>query len=218
MRAAAALHGVRRRIGRRAATRQAARREGLRVNVVSVRRAVKALLVRRVAPRAIGLSAHRADLKVIGPSAHRDAKVSPAHRAAPRANVLNARRAAKVLRVHLAVPKAIGPNARRAVKAPAARHAALKATVASGRHVSRAMTVRVVRPPVAPGDRAEQTTHAVPAAHPSGPALALTAQAPSRAARSTGRRATKARGGVRPAAATSVRLRRNAASARSHHP
>ena len=108
---------------------------------------------------------------------------------------------------------------------PAVRRAALKAnaenaTVVSGQHASHVMTVRA-RPPAVLVARAERTRRAG-AAHPSVPALAPTAQAPSRAARSTGHRATKARAGVRQAGATAgatnVRLRTNAASARSPHP
>jgi len=224
MRAAAAQHGARRRIDRRAVMVRQVRRAGLMANALSGRPAAKALVARRVVPKAI---------------------VMRVPRGASRVNGLNGRPAVKDLLARPAVPKVSVRRA--ALKANAG--SAGNATAVSGRHALLAMKARAARPLAVLVARAVQTTRAVPAphapavpqtlvpaasvlrgenmmnrvgaAHPSVPALAPIAQAPRRAARSTAHRVTKARAEVRQAGATagvtSARLRTNAASARSPH-
>jgi hypothetical protein len=213
MRAAVALHGARSRIDRRAAMAMRVRRAGLRASVPNAHRVVKGLLARPVGPRVSVLSVRRGGLTASVLNAHRAAKVLPVHRAALKVNVEIATAASGQPALHVMTTRAgrllallvarAGPTTR-AVPAPRAP------VVAS----TPARVVNALRGPNA--------TSRVGLAHPSVHVLAPTAQAPSRAARSTGRRVTKARAGIRQASAiagvTSVRLRANAASARSPHP
>ena len=242
MRVLVALHGVRRRIGRRAVMVMRERRDGLRASVVSVRRGS----LRVNAP-----NVRHASSTVSAPNVRRassTANALNAHHASSMANALNARRAVSqqvtVASEHL-VAKV--PVALRAVLRVTARRGALKAR---GPRVLPATKARAVRPLVHRVARVAQTTPAAPppralaaastparvenarettnlesrvnVARLSARALAPAAAAPTSAARSTGRRATKAHvapqpdaKGARPQVSAP---RPSAASARSPRP
>ena len=242
MRVLVALHGVRRRIGRRAVMVMRERRDGLRASVVSVRRGslrVNAPNVRHTSSTVSAPNVRRASST---------ANALNAHHASSMANALNARRAVSqqvtVASEHL-VAKV--PVALRAVLRVTARRGALKAR---GPRVLPATKARAVRPLVHRVARVAQTTPAAPppralaaastparvenarettnlesrvnVARLSARALAPAAAAPTSAARSTGRRATKAHvapqpdaKGARPQVSAP---RPSAASARSPRP
>jgi hypothetical protein len=166
MRVLVALHGVRRRIGRRAVMVMRERRDGLRASVVSVRRGslmVNALNVLHASSTANAPNVRHASSTVSAPNVRRassTANALNAHHASSMANALNARRAVSqqvtVASEHL-VAKV--PVALRAVLRVTARRGALKAR---GPRVLPATKARAVRPLVHRVARVAQTTPAAP--------------------------------------------------------
>jgi hypothetical protein len=226
MRGLVALHGVRRRIGRRVVMVMRVHRDGLTGSAQSGRRG---------SSTASGLNVRRASSTASAPNA-RHASLT--------VNALNARRASSTVsapNAHRAVSQRVSEASERLVaKAPAALRAVLRATArraalkASGQHASpatkapaarhlahrvalEAQTMPAAQPARAPAaastpvrvENARDTTNVesrVNVARPSARALAQAAAVPTSAARSSGHRATKAHAEAHQVAAKVARL------------
>lgn len=199
-----ALHGGRRRIGRRVATGIRLHRGGLRGSVLSARHA---------SSTANAPNAHRAaSQQVTVASGRLVAKVPVAPRAVLRETA------------HRGALKASGPHVLAAMKALAARplthRVARVAQTTPAAPPPRALAAASIPARVESAPDATNAKRRANAAHLSARALAPAAAVPTNATRSTGRRATKVHAGARLAAAMPARLqvsavRPGAASARS---